>query len=748
MSAAFAGVNGTRRSAKPPRRRPRRRPSSRGWPPTENRHPPADRDRCARSPPIANACWRASRALERSLEDVTGSIKQQAAAPPSAAPRRRLQRPNRRRRRRPRHRQTVPAEADAGGRSAARPPSAADRRWPSLRPQPPAGSIAELEAIQARPASRRRRRRRQQFRWPAHALEQHASEPLRPVRRSAPVVAVRENSKSRTAELRLVAGPLTDVDIASADLRDAGGGQALLPVGHRSRASRWRWTTPDSPAPAGGRQGRARRSPDHRSPDARIAAASSARRHSRAAMQATFFPTARQTNWLLIVGFLAIGEALYLRYLAIEYAPVSLACQGGLQTWLCTTLPAASSRSTITACSAGSALGAAAAQSGAAVDRADVGRDRRRRLRAGAAQRRSCRARGGAADPQPGAARAGNRLTASATRPAQNHSACQLAKRFVEHDVDRAQQQASPPRPSRRSARMSVARRPAPSSAAANGIDRAGQRRERKIAVARIEHQAERRLHRQHHQHDQQARRAQARAGRAARRRGARACCAKLGTPVPPATPRPRRRSARRARPPPMPASGSSRPTVRLSIGTFAIVQPISVPDTTRNRRNAQPDPRRRRRSPPARRQRGARTPARRSATPPAACQRQCGWLETGAAPGELGLALVGVVEAPMAADGAFELALPGLVVGLDQVDAIVLALAERHHLVQHARRRSPATARRLRACARRSASRTRRERSPCRETRRRPACGSHRRGAPPGRPGSDDPPSTAGYAR
>jgi hypothetical protein len=53
-------------------------------------------------------------------------------------------------------------------------------------------------------------------------------------------------------------------------------------------------------------------------------------------MQATFFPTARQTNWLLIVAFLAIGEALYLRYLAIEYAPVSLGCQGGLQSWLCT----------------------------------------------------------------------------------------------------------------------------------------------------------------------------------------------------------------------------------------------------------------------------------------------------------------------------------------------------------------------------------------------------------------------------
>ena len=48
-----------------------------------------------------------------------------------------------------------------------------------------------------------------------------------------------------------------------------------------------------------------------------------------------FAPTARQTSWLLIVGFVALGEALYLRYLAIEHAPVSLACQGGLKTWLC-----------------------------------------------------------------------------------------------------------------------------------------------------------------------------------------------------------------------------------------------------------------------------------------------------------------------------------------------------------------------------------------------------------------------------
>lgn len=50
-----------------------------------------------------------------------------------------------------------------------------------------------------------------------------------------------------------------------------------------------------------------------------------------------FLPSARQTNWLLLVGLISLGEALYLRYLAIEYAQVSLACQAGLQTWLCAT---------------------------------------------------------------------------------------------------------------------------------------------------------------------------------------------------------------------------------------------------------------------------------------------------------------------------------------------------------------------------------------------------------------------------
>jgi hypothetical protein len=50
-----------------------------------------------------------------------------------------------------------------------------------------------------------------------------------------------------------------------------------------------------------------------------------------------FLPTARQTNWLLIVAFLGLGEAMYLRYQVMENATMSLACQGGLNTWLCGT---------------------------------------------------------------------------------------------------------------------------------------------------------------------------------------------------------------------------------------------------------------------------------------------------------------------------------------------------------------------------------------------------------------------------
>lgn len=48
-----------------------------------------------------------------------------------------------------------------------------------------------------------------------------------------------------------------------------------------------------------------------------------------------FLPTARETNVLLVVGFGALGYALYMRYLAVEQSTVGLACQAGLNTWLC-----------------------------------------------------------------------------------------------------------------------------------------------------------------------------------------------------------------------------------------------------------------------------------------------------------------------------------------------------------------------------------------------------------------------------
>ena len=48
-----------------------------------------------------------------------------------------------------------------------------------------------------------------------------------------------------------------------------------------------------------------------------------------------FLPSARQTNILLIVGFGALGYALYVRYMGIEQSGVGLACNAGLDTWMC-----------------------------------------------------------------------------------------------------------------------------------------------------------------------------------------------------------------------------------------------------------------------------------------------------------------------------------------------------------------------------------------------------------------------------
>lgn len=46
-------------------------------------------------------------------------------------------------------------------------------------------------------------------------------------------------------------------------------------------------------------------------------------------MRPRFLPSARNANWLIAIGFLALGYAFYLRYQVIENSAVGLACDAG-----------------------------------------------------------------------------------------------------------------------------------------------------------------------------------------------------------------------------------------------------------------------------------------------------------------------------------------------------------------------------------------------------------------------------------
>ncbi len=48
-----------------------------------------------------------------------------------------------------------------------------------------------------------------------------------------------------------------------------------------------------------------------------------------------FRPSAGALNGVITIGFLALGYAIYLRYLVIEQTPLGLACDAGLRTWVC-----------------------------------------------------------------------------------------------------------------------------------------------------------------------------------------------------------------------------------------------------------------------------------------------------------------------------------------------------------------------------------------------------------------------------
>ena len=66
-----------------------------------------------------------------------------------------------------------------------------------------------------------------------------------------------------------------------------------------------------------------------------VARSSHERRENHAVKKAPFRLTPYQVQFLLVVGFVTVGYALYLRYLAVEMSTVALACDAGLQTMTC-----------------------------------------------------------------------------------------------------------------------------------------------------------------------------------------------------------------------------------------------------------------------------------------------------------------------------------------------------------------------------------------------------------------------------
>jgi len=149
-------------------------------------------------------------AIERSLEDVTGSIQKQATAtpppPPSAKPPAAAPEPP------PKTAATPPQTVAPAEPPAAPPPPEPPNKVASV---PPAAGVPELEAIPPRPAAGVDIGGAKDFDGLRTLWKSVTSNHDGLFEGLHPIVAVRENSKSRTAELRLIAGPLTDVESAS-----------------------------------------------------------------------------------------------------------------------------------------------------------------------------------------------------------------------------------------------------------------------------------------------------------------------------------------------------------------------------------------------------------------------------------------------------------------------------------------------------------------------------------------------------
>jgi hypothetical protein len=50
-----------------------------------------------------------------------------------------------------------------------------------------------------------------------------------------------------------------------------------------------------------------------------------------------FTLTPYEMQWVIVLAFASAGFALYVRYFAIENPPFALACDAGMNTWLCNT---------------------------------------------------------------------------------------------------------------------------------------------------------------------------------------------------------------------------------------------------------------------------------------------------------------------------------------------------------------------------------------------------------------------------
>jgi hypothetical protein len=138
-------------------------------------------------------------ALERKLEDVTGSIERQAKAAPVAPP---------------------PTPPEMLPKIAAVPPPAAPAEAPSTTPHRPAPSAApspsvETEVQPARPAAGVDIGGATNFDGLRALWNSISSAHAGLFEGLHPIVTARENSKSRAADLRLIAGPLTDLESAT-----------------------------------------------------------------------------------------------------------------------------------------------------------------------------------------------------------------------------------------------------------------------------------------------------------------------------------------------------------------------------------------------------------------------------------------------------------------------------------------------------------------------------------------------------